>query len=69
MSPAPFLANVTPVQGGVRLVGQHSHEVSRRAVEDALANMDGLLTQARVVPAFRDGKPQGFKVRKVYDVK
>ncbi|NVJ13677.1 type II secretion system protein GspC [Myxococcus sp. AM010] len=61
-SPAPVLANVAPVQTGVRTVGEHTYEVSRRAVEDALANMDGLLTQARVVPAFRDGKPQGFKV-------
>lgn len=62
VSPAPFLANAAPAQTGVRAVGEHTYEVSRRAVEDALANMDGLLTQARVVPAFRDGKPQGFKV-------
>ncbi|QDE96347.1 type II secretion system protein GspC [Myxococcus xanthus] len=62
VSPSPALANVGPAQTGVRAVGEHTYEVSRRAVEDALANMDGLLTQARVVPAFRDGKPQGFKV-------
>lgn len=62
VSPAPILANVAPVQTGVRAVGEHTYEISRSAIQDALANMDGLLTQARVVPSFRDGKPQGFKV-------
>ncbi|WIG96035.1 type II secretion system protein GspC [Myxococcus sp. SDU36] len=62
VSSASFLTNAAPVPTGVRAVGEHTYEVSRRAVEDALTNTDGLLTQARVVPAFRDGKPQGFKV-------
>ncbi|AEI65772.1 type II secretion system protein GspC [Corallococcus macrosporus] len=60
--PAPVLANAVPTNAGIRAVGEHAYEVSRNTIEDALANMDGLLTQARVVPAFRDGKPQGFKV-------
>ncbi|MFP2957564.1 type II secretion system protein GspC [Myxococcus sp. 1LA] len=62
VAPAPILANVAPTNAGIRAVGEHSYEVARGTVENALANMDGLLTQARVVPAFRDGKPQGFKV-------
>ncbi|WP_426750521.1 type II secretion system protein GspC [Myxococcus sp. Y35] len=59
---APVLANVAPLDSGIRAVGEHTYEVSRRSIDDALNNMDGLLSQARVVPAFRDGKPQGFKL-------
>jgi general secretion pathway protein C len=46
----------------VRQVGPQSYEVSRNDLDKALANPNELLMQARVVPSFRDGKPQGFKL-------
>jgi len=46
----------------VRQVGPGSYELSRQELDTVLANPNQLLMQARVAPAFRDGKAQGFKM-------
>jgi general secretion pathway protein C len=46
----------------VQQVGPGSYEISRQELDTVLANPNQLLMQARVVPAFRDGKAQGFKM-------
>ena len=46
----------------VRQVGPRSYEVSRGDLDKALANPNELMMQARVVPSFRDGRSQGFKL-------
>lgn len=46
----------------VRQLGPRSYEVSRKDLDVALANPSELLMQARVVPAMRNGEPQGFKL-------
>jgi general secretion pathway protein C len=46
----------------VRQLGPQSYEVSRRDLDVALANPSELLMQARVVPAMRNGEPNGFKL-------
>ncbi|MFL5351169.1 type II secretion system protein GspC [Archangium sp.] len=61
-------ATLPPVASGakpaidVRQLGPQSYEVSRNDLDKALANPNELMMQARVVPSFRDGKPQGFKM-------
>lgn len=46
----------------VRQVGPRSYEVSRGDLDKVLANPSELMMQARLVPAYRDGKSQGFKM-------
>lgn len=46
----------------VRQIGPQSYEVSRNDLDKALANPSELMMQARLVPAYRDGKSQGFKM-------
>ncbi|WP_257459775.1 type II secretion system protein GspC [Archangium lipolyticum] len=46
----------------IRQVGPQVYELSRQEVDTLLANPSDLLMQARIAPAFRDGKPQGFKM-------
>jgi general secretion pathway protein C len=46
----------------VRQLGPRSYEVSRKDLDVALANPSELLMQARVIPAMRNGEPQGFKL-------
>jgi general secretion pathway protein C len=46
----------------VRQTGPQSYEVSRRDLDVVLANPSELLMQARVIPAMRNGEPQGFKL-------
>jgi general secretion pathway protein C len=47
---------------GVRQVSPGKYEVDKSVIDQALGNMSVLATQARIVPAFKDGKPNGFKL-------
>ncbi|MFN0062461.1 MAG: type II secretion system protein GspC [Myxococcaceae bacterium] len=57
---------VTPPGGaigaGVRATGENSYEVPRADIDKALTNLNDLAMQARIVPAFKDGVAQGFKL-------
>jgi general secretion pathway protein C len=64
--PAPARPSVTvdtsTAWGDIRTVGEHAYEISTADFQNALMRLDELSTQARVVPAFKDGKAQGFKM-------
>jgi hypothetical protein len=45
---------------GIREVAEHTYELSGADLDAAFARPGELTRQARVVPAFRDGLPQGF---------
>ncbi|MGZ3457378.1 MAG: type II secretion system protein GspC [Archangium sp.] len=62
-STPPAQAAATSTPGiSIRQVGPQDYEVSRQDLEASLADPHELIMQARVVPAFRDGAPQGFKL-------
>lgn len=46
----------------VRQVDENTFEISREDVEKQLSNLSALATQARVIPNFKDGKANGFKI-------
>ncbi|WP_224366626.1 type II secretion system protein GspC [Hyalangium versicolor] len=46
----------------IRQTGPESYSIQRQDVENALANMNQLAMQARIVPSFRGGTAQGFKL-------
>lgn len=46
----------------VRQVDEKTYEISREDVERQLSNLSALATQARVVPSFKNGKANGFKI-------
>lgn len=46
----------------VQQVGPELYEITRQEVTNALANINDVAMQARVVPAFKDGVAQGLKV-------
>ncbi len=47
---------------GVTQVASGSYVVDRKVLETATQDMSRLLTQARLVPNFRGGKPNGFRI-------
>lgn len=51
-----------PTGDGVRKVSDTDYEVDRKEVDDALSNLSQVATQARIVPSFKNGKPNGFKL-------
>jgi len=65
----PPIATTRPVgepgQGygaGIRALDENNYEVPKTEVDRALANLNDLAMQARIVPAFKDGQAEGFKL-------
>lgn len=49
-------------EADVRKVGDNQFEISREDVERQLSNLNTIATQARIVPSFKNGEANGFKV-------
>jgi general secretion pathway protein C len=58
------LARRTPQKpdAGIRKVSRNRYWIDQERVDSALANMNRLMTQARIVPSLRRGKNQGWKL-------
>ncbi len=54
--------DVAAVTGGVRQVQANRWVLDKQEVSAALENLPQLLTKARVIPNFSEGKPDGFKI-------
>jgi len=60
---------VAPVPGprggggeGVRVVSANKYEIERGVIDRTLSNMNTIATQARIVPSFKNGVANGFKL-------
>jgi len=67
--PPPPIATTRPVNepnqaygAGIKALDDNNYEVPRNEVDRALANLNDLAMQARIVPAFKDGQAEGFKL-------
>jgi general secretion pathway protein C len=64
VSPMPFPGQ--PVaqgdQGGVKQLSDNSYVVAKTELNSALSNLSQLATQARIVPSFKNGVANGFKL-------
>ena len=69
--PPPPIATTRPVSepagnqpygAGIKALDESNYEVPRNEVDRALANLNDLAMQARIVPAFKDGQAEGFKL-------
>ena len=67
---APVVAsavNTNPPPGqvlgaGVKQVSENEYEIPRGEIDKTLSNLNDVAMQARIVPAFKDGQAQGFKL-------
>ena len=50
------------IDNGVKKIDDTTYEIDKSLVEKALANPMALAKGARVVPAVKNGKPDGFKL-------
>lgn len=46
----------------IKQVSDNAWVLDRRELDDSLKNLPQLLTKARVIPSFKDGKPDGFRI-------
>ncbi len=65
--PLPAGPAVQPPPGGgmgngIRAVSENDYEVPRAEIDRTLSNLNDVAMQARIVPAFKDGQAQGFKL-------
>jgi general secretion pathway protein C len=60
--PAAPAAGPAGASAGVRELAANHWLIERRKVEAALSNLPQLLTQARLIPNFAGGKPDGFRL-------
>lgn len=47
---------------GVRATGQDKYEIDRKVIDSTLNNLNNIATQARIVPSFKNGAANGFKL-------
>lgn len=47
---------------GIKKVGEGEYLVDRSEIENTLSNLNKVATDARIVPSFKDGKGNGFKL-------
>ncbi len=47
---------------GVRKVADNRYDIQKRVLDQSLANLNNLATQARIVPSFKNGVANGFKL-------
>lgn len=55
----PKVANY---DGKIRAVGNGQYEVNRDVINETLGNLNNVATQARIVPSFKNGVANGFKL-------
>lgn len=63
----PPVSSTGPADGadaakGVTKTGENAYKIDREMLNEKLNNLEELARQARVIPHYRDGKPQGFKL-------
>ncbi len=61
-SPLTNSQNTGNVPQGIRQLASNQWVLDRQEVSHNLDNLNQLLTQARVIPNFTDGKPDGFRL-------
>ncbi len=47
---------------GVRATGKDRYEIDRKVIDSTLNNLNNIATQARIVPSFKNGAANGFKL-------
>ncbi len=68
-TPPPAVAEAKPagppnsgLGNGIRALNENEYEVPRNVIDRTLSNLNEVAMQARIVPAFKDGQAQGFKL-------
>jgi general secretion pathway protein C len=51
-----------PTGAGIKRLSANRYRIPQEELRDAFENMNHLLTQVRMVPNFKDGQPDGFKL-------
>ncbi len=59
--PRPGTPVASPMEG-VRPVGPNQYQIDRKVIDSTLGDLNQIATQARIVPSFKNGVANGFKL-------
>ncbi len=59
---SPVARSSTDLGKGIKKTGPNSWSIERGEIDKALANLNNIAMQARIVPSFKNGQPNGFKL-------
>ncbi len=59
---APEPSPATPSPDSVKKVSDNRYDVKRKYIDETLSNLNNVATQARIVPSFKNGVANGFKL-------
>jgi general secretion pathway protein C len=63
LGPSPDrMTDTAAGKSGIRSLDESHYEVPRSELEAALTHLDQLANDVRIVPAYKDGQPEGFKL-------
>ncbi len=51
-----------PTGKGIHKTGPNTYEIEQSEIDATLSNLNSIATQARIVPSFKDGQANGFKL-------
>jgi general secretion pathway protein C len=61
--PATAVADAAPIPAdGIRKLADNKYDVKKSVLDGTLSNLNSVATQARIVPSFKNGVANGFKV-------
>jgi general secretion pathway protein C len=60
--PPPIAGAAPAALEGIKPLGDNRYEVQRSVIDGTLSNLNAVATQARIVPSFKNGVANGFKV-------
>jgi general secretion pathway protein C len=63
--PPPVAVGASPAgpgAEGIKALGDNRYEVQKSVIDGTLSNLNSIATQARIVPSFKNGVANGFKL-------
>lgn len=55
-------SNSSKIKDGIKKTGKNQYQIDREMLNEQLEDLSKLSKGARVIPHYRDGRPQGFKI-------
>lgn len=55
-------SNSSKIKDGIKKTGKNQYQIDREMLNEQLDDLSKLSKGARVIPHYRDGRPQGFKI-------
>jgi general secretion pathway protein C len=62
LPPRPVPPQVASNMDGVRSVGPNQYQIDRQVIDSTLSDLNKIAMQARIVPSFKNGVANGFKL-------